>query len=71
MDHIIFESFLHCFYCIVSIDLPVVCIVVEGGPNSIKQVCEAVEEGTPVVVAAKSGRAADVLAFAFNQKQTP
>ncbi|XP_072021692.1 transient receptor potential cation channel subfamily M member-like 2 [Amphiura filiformis] len=48
-----------------SDDLPVVCILVEGGPNSIKQSCEAVEKGTPVVVVANSGRASDVLAYAF------
>ncbi|XP_072021702.1 transient receptor potential cation channel subfamily M member-like 2 [Amphiura filiformis] len=50
-----------------SDDLPVVCILVEGGPNSIQQSCEAVEKGTPVVVVANSGRASDVLAYAFQE----
>ncbi|XP_072021660.1 transient receptor potential cation channel subfamily M member 1-like [Amphiura filiformis] len=48
-----------------SDDLPVVCILVEGGPNSIQQSCEAVAKGTPVVIVANSGRASDVLAHAF------
>ena len=43
-----------------------VCIVVEGGPNTIQQAHEAVMHGSPVVVVGKSGRAADVMAEAFN-----
>ena len=42
-------------------------IVVEGGPNSIRQACEAVENGTPIVVVDNSGRAANALAYAFKE----
>ena len=42
-------------------------ILVEGGPNSIKQACEAVKNGTPIVIVDNSGRAADALAFAFKE----
>ena len=48
-----------------NISIPMVCIVVEGGPNTIKQAHEAVENGSPVVVVGKSGRAADVMAASF------
>ena len=43
-----------------------VCIVVEGGPNTIQQAYEAVEHDFPVIVVDESGRAADVMALAFN-----
>ena len=48
-------------------DLPMVCIVVEGGINTIKQAYEAVKHDSPVVVVDKSGRAADMLAIAFDR----
>ena len=44
-----------------------VCIVLEGGPNTIQQAYEAVKHGSPVVVVDKSGRAADVMAIAFEK----
>ena len=47
-------------------ELPMVCIVVEGGPNTIQQAFEAVENGFPVIVVDESGRAADVMALAFD-----
>ncbi|XP_066274984.1 transient receptor potential cation channel subfamily M member 3-like isoform X1 [Branchiostoma lanceolatum] len=45
--------------------VPVVCVVVEGGPNVIHTVCEYTKEvpPVPVVVLDGSGRAADLLAF--------
>ena len=46
-------------------EVPVVCVVVEGGPNTIDTAYHAVTQGTPIVVVANSGRAADVLAFAY------
>ena len=45
--------------------VPVVCIAIEGGPNTIKRVYEAIECGHPVVAVAKSGRASNILAHAF------
>lgn len=46
--------------------MPVVLLVLEGGPNTIRTVLESVtkEPSVPVVIAEGSGRAADILAFA-------
>ena len=43
-----------------------VCVVVEGGPNTIRTVLEYVTDDppVPVVVVEGSGRAADILAYA-------
>lgn len=44
---------------------PVVCLVIEGGTNTIRAVLEYVTDSppVPVVVCDGSGRAADLLAF--------
>ncbi|CAF0835257.1 unnamed protein product [Adineta steineri] len=42
--------------------LPIVMVLVEGGPSSIKTICQALESNTPVVVIKDSGRAADLVA---------
>jgi len=42
-----------------------VCLVVEGGPVTLKIVEEAIESNTPVVVIEGSGRMADVIAYAW------
>ncbi|XP_030829332.1 transient receptor potential cation channel subfamily M member-like 2 isoform X2 [Strongylocentrotus purpuratus] len=47
-----------------SVSIPVVCVVVQGGPNTIETAFEAITNGTPVVVVAGSGRAADIMAYA-------
>ncbi|XP_077993111.1 transient receptor potential cation channel subfamily M member-like 2 [Glandiceps talaboti] len=44
--------------------VPVVCVVLEGGPGTIQTVWSAITNGTPSVVVAGSGRAADLLAWA-------
>ena len=46
--------------------VPVVLLVLEGGPNTIRTVLESVTRNpaVPVVIAEGSGRAADVLAYA-------
>ncbi|XP_060055277.1 transient receptor potential cation channel subfamily M member 6 isoform X1 [Erinaceus europaeus] len=43
--------------------VPVVGLLVEGGPNAILSVWETVRDGDPVVVCEGTGRAADLLAF--------
>lgn len=43
-----------------------VCLVVEGGPVTLKVVAEALRDRTPVVVIEGSGRAADVIAYAWH-----
>ncbi|XP_042218269.1 transient receptor potential cation channel trpm-like [Homarus americanus] len=44
---------------------PVVCVVIEGGPQTIRQVLEYVTDSppVPVIVCDGTGRAADILAF--------
>ncbi|UJR12701.1 hypothetical protein I4U23_016875 [Adineta vaga] len=42
--------------------IPIVMVLVEGGPSSIKTICQALESNTPVVVVKDSGRAADLVA---------
>ncbi|OWF39754.1 Transient receptor potential cation channel subfamily M member 2 [Mizuhopecten yessoensis] len=44
--------------------VPVVLLVVEGGPNTIKTVKEAVDNDIPTVLIKGSGKAADVLVLA-------
>ncbi|RDD39507.1 Transient receptor potential cation channel subfamily M member 2 [Trichoplax sp. H2] len=46
--------------------IPVVCVVLEGGPNTMATVHAAIEQNTPGVVVAGSGRAANILAYAYN-----
>ncbi|XP_073244598.1 transient receptor potential cation channel subfamily M member-like 2 isoform X3 [Porites lutea] len=52
--------------CDRSHGVPVVLLVLEGGPNTIRTVLESVTRNpaVPVVVAEGSGRAADILAYA-------
>ncbi|CAF1599127.1 unnamed protein product [Adineta ricciae] len=42
--------------------IPIVMVLVEGGPSSIRTICQALESNTPVVVVKDSGRAADLVA---------
>lgn len=46
--------------------IPVVCVVLEGGPNTMATVHAAIEQNTPGVVVADSGRAANILAYAYH-----
>lgn len=67
--------FHHCLFCLFSLSLhvfavthsstPVVCLVIEGGTNTIRAVLEYVTDTppVPVVVCDGSGRAADLIAF--------
>lgn len=45
--------------------VPVVGLVMEGGPNVILWVWETVKNKEPVVVCEGTGRAADLLAFTY------
>jgi len=60
------------FFLFVSLDkshgIPVVLLVLEGGPNTILTVLESVTSNpaVPVVIAEGSGRAADILAHAHS-----
>ncbi|XP_064643438.1 transient receptor potential cation channel subfamily M member-like 2 isoform X2 [Lineus longissimus] len=48
-----------------AISIPIVCVVLEGGPGTLETVKSAVENGTPAVIVRGSGRAADILGYAF------
>ena len=47
--------------------MPVVSLVLEGGENTLKTACSAIQSGTPVVVVNGSGRAADFIARAYRE----
>jgi hypothetical protein len=49
-------------------DIPVVSLVIEGGPNTLQTAAEAMDAGTAVVVFAGSGRAADFIVAACDSK---
>ncbi|CAH1272711.1 TRPM7 [Branchiostoma lanceolatum] len=51
---------------------PVVCVLVQGGPASIQYVRGCVQQETPVLLLKGSGKAADLLAFAYEEiKERP
>uniref|UniRef100_UPI00398E70EC transient receptor potential cation channel subfamily M member 2 n=1 Tax=Pristiophorus japonicus TaxID=55135 RepID=UPI00398E70EC len=50
----------------VGIEIPIVCVVLEGGPGTLNTIYSAMGNGTPCVIVAGSGRVADVLANAAN-----
>ncbi|XP_032986871.1 transient receptor potential cation channel subfamily M member 2 isoform X2 [Rhinolophus ferrumequinum] len=47
-----------------AIKIPIVCVVLEGGPGTLHTVYNAISHGTPCVVVEGSGRVADVIAQA-------
>nr|XP_031316590.1 transient receptor potential cation channel subfamily M member 2 isoform X1 [Camelus dromedarius]XP_031316591.1 transient receptor potential cation channel subfamily M member 2 isoform X1 [Camelus dromedarius]XP_031316592.1 transient receptor potential cation channel subfamily M member 2 isoform X1 [Camelus dromedarius]XP_031316593.1 transient receptor potential cation channel subfamily M member 2 isoform X1 [Camelus dromedarius] len=46
----------------VTIRIPLVCVVLEGGPGTLHTIYNAITNGTPCVIVAGSGRVADVIA---------
>ncbi|XP_023594837.1 transient receptor potential cation channel subfamily M member 2 isoform X2 [Trichechus manatus latirostris] len=46
----------------VAIKIPIVCVVLEGGPGTLNTIYNAITNGTPCVIVAGSGRVADVIA---------
>ncbi|XP_027441126.1 transient receptor potential cation channel subfamily M member 2 isoform X2 [Zalophus californianus] len=46
----------------VAIKIPIVCVVLEGGPGTLHTIYNAIANGTPCVVVEGSGRMADVIA---------
>ncbi|MGH0130904.1 UNVERIFIED_CONTAM: hypothetical protein FKN15_059625 [Acipenser sinensis] len=49
-----------------GIKIPVVCVVLEGGPGTLNTIYSAMMNGTPCVVMEGSGRVADVIAQVAN-----
>uniref|UniRef100_A0A672QDP8 Transient receptor potential cation channel subfamily M member 1-like n=1 Tax=Sinocyclocheilus grahami TaxID=75366 RepID=A0A672QDP8_SINGR len=68
-------SKLIAFFCVCMLGLgqgvPVVCLIVEGGPNVISIVLESLREEppVPVVVCDGSGRASDIISFAHKYSE--
>lgn len=52
-----------------AVTVPVVCVVLEGGPGTLETVKSAIQNGTPSVIVEGSGRAADILAYAYNNSK--
>ncbi|XP_067157599.1 transient receptor potential cation channel subfamily M member 2 [Apteryx mantelli] len=46
----------------VAIKIPIVCVVLEGGPGTLDTIYNAINNGTPCVIVEGSGRVADVIA---------
>ena len=53
-----------------GLGIPVVLLVVEGGTDAIQDVSASLAQGIPVVVCAGTGRAADILTYAYNHTTT-
>jgi len=49
-----------------SIGVPVVLLVLEGGPNTVQTMYALIQKKVPAVVIDGSGRAANVVAFAYS-----
>jgi len=45
--------------------------VIEGGHQTLKAACEAIEADIPVLVFAGSGKAADFIAAAYDKRKQP
>ncbi|XP_066475364.1 transient receptor potential cation channel subfamily M member 2 isoform X1 [Tiliqua scincoides] len=50
----------------VAIKIPIVCVVLEGGPGTLDTIYNAITNGTPCVIVEGSGRVADVIAQVAN-----
>ncbi|XP_006876843.1 PREDICTED: transient receptor potential cation channel subfamily M member 2 [Chrysochloris asiatica] len=50
----------------VAIKIPIVCVVLEGGPGTLNTIYNAITNSTPCVIVAGSGRVADVIAQVAN-----
>jgi len=48
-----------------AVSVPIILLVLEGGPGTLETVHQAIQNHTPTVVVKGSGRAADILAFAY------
>lgn len=66
---------LHFLFCLrvqgLGQGVPLVCLIVEGGPNIISIVLESLREEppVPVVVCDGSGRASDIISFAHKYSE--
>ncbi|XP_075245141.1 transient receptor potential cation channel subfamily M member-like 2 isoform X2 [Convolutriloba macropyga] len=49
--------------------VPIVCVMVEGGPGTLNTAVEALKNETPVVIVEGSGRCADAIAFVYHKSK--
>ncbi|XP_009633747.1 transient receptor potential cation channel subfamily M member 5 [Egretta garzetta] len=52
-----------------SIEIPVLCLLVNGGPSTLERICSGLENSAPWLILAGSGGTADVLAAFMNDPQ--
>ncbi|XP_074921940.1 transient receptor potential cation channel subfamily M member 5 [Chelonoidis abingdonii] len=52
-----------------SIEIPVLCLLVNGGPKTLERICRGLENSAPWLILAGSGGAADILAAVVNEPQ--
>ncbi|KAK2519736.1 Trpm5 [Columba livia] len=52
-----------------SIEIPVLCLLVNGGPGTLERICSGLENSAPWLILAGSGGAADILAAFINDPQ--
>ncbi|CAI9735207.1 transient receptor potential cation channel subfamily M member-like 2 isoform X4 [Octopus vulgaris] len=50
-----------------TVKIPAVVVMVEGGPGTLKSVCDSISRNIPVVIVKGSGRAADIMAYAYQK----
>ncbi|KAK3605984.1 hypothetical protein CHS0354_019664 [Potamilus streckersoni] len=53
----------------VAVRVPIILLVLEGGPGTLKTVTNALKTNTPALIVKGSGRAADILAHAFKNSK--
>ncbi|XP_062350656.1 transient receptor potential cation channel subfamily M member 5 [Cinclus cinclus] len=52
-----------------SIEIPVLCLLVNGGPGTVQRICSGLENSAPWLILAGSGGTADILAAFMNDPQ--
>ncbi|RMC00182.1 hypothetical protein DUI87_22784 [Hirundo rustica rustica] len=52
-----------------SIEIPVLCLLVNGGPRTLERICSGLENSAPWLILAGSGGTADILAAFMNDPQ--
>ncbi|NXF86652.1 TRPM5 protein, partial [Eubucco bourcierii] len=52
-----------------SIEIPVLCLLVNGGPGTLERMCSSLENSAPWLILAGSGGTADILAAFMNDPQ--
>ncbi|XP_060577769.1 transient receptor potential cation channel subfamily M member-like 2 isoform X4 [Ruditapes philippinarum] len=52
-----------------AVSVPIVLLVLEGGPGTLETVHQAIQNNTPSVIVKGSGRAADILAYAYQNSK--